>query len=134
MAAPCGFKTFQMIHCWKVYWNIFWLVVSIKIAWHQLNFTLSLNLTCSKELRNNFSIGKISYKVWEKTRTRIQKKDIKLIHFKNLLLRFRWWLHDPGLPGWNFNLSSQDRFYPLITCGNSISSWKSRTVFHLLFD
>ena len=34
------------------------------------------------------------------------------------LFHLRWWFHDPGLPGWNFNPSSRDRFYPTITCGN----------------
>ena len=27
-------------------------------------------------------------------------------------------LHDPGLPGLNFNLSSRDSFHPTITRGN----------------
>ena len=32
--------------------------------------------------------------------------------------KLRWWLHDPGLPGWNFNPSSRGIFHPTITCGN----------------
>lgn len=28
---------------------------------------------------------------------------------------FRWWLHDPRLPIWNFDPSRQDRFHPMIT-------------------
>ena len=34
------------------------------------------------------------------------------------LLLFRWWLHDPGLPGWNFSPSCRGIFHPMITCGN----------------
>ena len=45
----------------------------------------------------------------------------------------RWWLHDPVLPGWNFNPSSRDRFHPAITWGNHFSSRQGGTGFHLVF-
>ena len=44
----------------------------------------------------------------------------------------RWWLHDPGLPGWNFPPSSRDRSHYTITCGE-ISSRQGGTVFHQAF-
>ena len=46
---------------------------------------------------------------------------------------FTWWLHDPVLPGWNFNQSTRDRFHPTITWGNQFSSWQGGTGFHLIF-
>ena len=45
----------------------------------------------------------------------------------------RWWLHDPSLLEWHFNLSSPDRFHPTITWGNQISSRQGVAVFHLVF-
>ena len=47
--------------------------------------------------------------------------------------QLRWWLHDPVLPGWNFNLSSRDRFHPTITKRNEFSSRQGGTGFHLVF-
>ena len=47
---------------------------------------------------------------------------IMVIHILSKILRskgyHRWWLHDPGLPGWNFTPSSWDGSHPTITCGN----------------
>ena len=38
-----------------------------------------------------------------------------------------------AMPGWNFNLFSQDRFQPKITWGNQISFRQSGTFFRLVF-
>ena len=44
-----------------------------------------------------------------------------------------WWLRDLVLTGWNFNLSSRDRFHPTITWVNWFSSRQGGTAFHLVF-
>ena len=38
MAAPCCFRTCHMIHCWKVYLNLFWLDADPDIERQQLSF------------------------------------------------------------------------------------------------
>ena len=38
-----------------------------------------------------------------------------------------------GFPGWNFNLSSREKFHPTITWRNDISSRKSGTGFRIVF-
>ena len=56
-------------------------------------------------------------------------KSISQINLKSLW----WWLHDPGLPGWNFNLSSREKFLPCDYMGNQISTQQGRSVFDQVF-
>ena len=61
------------------------------------------------------------------------KKKKKFYEVKECRLHLRWWYHDLGLPGWNFNPFNQDRFHPTILWGNQISSLQGGSVFHLVF-
>ena len=53
--------------------------------------------------------GATSYFPGHGTINTIQLFVFKKIEFFGSILR--WWLHDPGLPGWNFKPSSRDRFH-----------------------